>query len=210
MDDFNKAMETMKSLHRAASKYIEDTKPEGWARALFPVKRFGHVTSNMAECMNKWFGESRYLDPVAFFRAYTVKLNCMFEKRRLLYSKLEDDDVPKKVAAMIEKAMVEGDVLKITQHTGDIFEVQRKTVATAMPVVDLSKMTCTCGFFIEHGVPCYHMCKAATSIGVHPNTLVIPERRVGVLKRTYQGFFVPVDVNDLKDDGTNPPTKTKK
>ena len=128
INDFNEAMAKMKSLHCAAWKYIEGTKPEKWARTLFPVRRFGHVTSNMAECINKWFGDSRYLDPVAFFRAYTLKLNCMFEKRRAMYAPLEDDDVPKRVGSMIKTAKDEGDTLKVVHHTRDICEVQRKSV----------------------------------------------------------------------------------
>ena len=48
------------------------------------------------------------------------------------------------------------------------------------------------------------------SIDLHPKELVIPERRVGALKRTYQGFIIPNDINYLEDDGTKAPTKTKK
>ena len=71
----------------------------------------------MAECINKWFGDSRYLDPVAFFSAYTLKLNCMFEKRRAMFAQIEDDDVPKRVEAMIKTAKDEGDTLKVIRHT---------------------------------------------------------------------------------------------
>ena len=210
IDDYNAFMNQIRSLHEAAWEYIKGTSPEKWARALFGVRRFGHVTSNMAESMNKWLGEARYLDPVGLFRAYIRKLNCMFEKRDDMYNSMQDDDLPKRVAQMIKTGMEDGEKLTITQHRRLIFEVQRKTRPTTTRVVNLNQMSCSCGFYEEFGVPCRHMCKASTHVNIHPKELVIPVRRVGALKRIYQGVFLPIDINHLQDDGTKAPTMTKK
>ena len=41
--------------------YLTEINPVYWARAHFPVPRFGHVISNIhvAESMNSWFGTIR-------------------------------------------------------------------------------------------------------------------------------------------------------
>ena len=39
--------------------YLAEINPVHWARAHFPVPRFGYVTSNIAEIMNSWFGTIR-------------------------------------------------------------------------------------------------------------------------------------------------------
>ena len=208
--DYQAAIAQIKSLHDAAGRYIEDSDPDKWARALFPVRRFGHVTSNMAESMNKWLGEARYLDPVGLFRSYIWKLNSLFEKRAVMYDAMDENSLPKRVRKMIEEGIEDGGKLTITQHTQTLFEVQRKTKPNSIRVVNFDTMSCSCGFYAEYGVPCRHMCKASMSMDLHPKELVIPERRVGALKRTYQGFIIPIDINYLEDDGTKAPTKTKK
>ena len=146
IDDYNTVMAKIKCLHEPAWRYIEGTSPEKWARALIHVRRFGHVTSNMAESMNKWLGDARYLDPVGLFRAYILKLNCMFEKRGTMYNSLQDEDVQKRAAQMIQAGMEEGEGLIITPHTSLIFEIQRKTTPTTTRKVNLNEMTFSCGF----------------------------------------------------------------
>ena len=164
----------------------------------------------MAECMNKWFGEARYLDPVRLFRAYTLKLNRMFEKRRMMYSAIENDDVPKRDTAMIKDGLKDGSTMRVARHTQDIFEDQPKTDPEMTRVVNLAQISCSCGFFNKHGVPCRHICAAAMSVDIHPNVFVVPERRVGSLKRMYEGVVIPIDVSHLNSDETRPPTQTKK
>jgi len=39
--------------------YLSEINQVHWARAHFPVPRFGHVTSNIADIMNSWFGTIR-------------------------------------------------------------------------------------------------------------------------------------------------------
>ena len=115
--EYHATIAQIKSLHDAAGQYIEDSNPEKWARALFPVRRFGHVTSNMAESMNKWLGEARYLYPVGLFRAYVWKLNSLFEKRAVMYAAMDENALPKRVRKMIEEGIEDGRKLTITQHT---------------------------------------------------------------------------------------------
>ena len=80
--DFLAAIDEMKSIHGTAAEYVERIKPHKWARSHFPVRRFGHVTSNMVESMNHWLDDARHQDPVRLFNSYVRKLNVLFEKRR--------------------------------------------------------------------------------------------------------------------------------
>ena len=208
--DFLAAIDEMKSIHGTAAEYVERIKPHKWARSHFPVRRFGHVTSNMAESMNHWLDDARHQDPVRLFNSYVRKLNVLFEKRRERYASMEETDLPRNVAKTLNKAIEEGLRLKIFPHTRMIAEVERLNDPNVTRVVDLATLTCSCGFFNEFGVPCRHMCKAASFIGVHPKTMVVPELLVSALKETYNRFTVPVDLNGLEEDGTKAPTKTKR
>ena len=78
--DFRATLDEMKRLHKAAGEYVEKISPERWARSFFPLRRFGHVTSNMAESVNHWLREARHLDPIGALRCFILKLNNLFEK----------------------------------------------------------------------------------------------------------------------------------
>ena len=64
--------------------------------------------------------------------------------------------------------------------------------------------------FKEFGIPCWHIYAAALSIRMNPKALIVPERSLGALKMMYTGWVVPVDLNDLDEDGLKTPSKTKK
>ena len=68
--DFRATMEEIKTLHGAAGEYIAKILPERLVWAFFPRRRFGHVTSNLAESMNHWFREARHLDPIGALRRF--------------------------------------------------------------------------------------------------------------------------------------------
>ena len=79
---FEDALEEMKKLHKRAGKYVKRIDRTKWARPFFPLRRFGHVTSNMAESMNHWLEEARHFDPVRLFCCYVRKPNRLFKKAR--------------------------------------------------------------------------------------------------------------------------------
>ena len=209
--EFDEKMTQMRAMHPDAAAYIELIDKAKWARAFFPVRRLGHITSNIAESMNKWLGEARYQDPVGLFSTFITGLNRVFEKRRDRYASLPQAALPKRVAQMLEASGNESRKLDVRRHTRTLFEVQAEEGKGGWKTVDLQELTCTCGFFREFEVPCRHMCASLLSIGDDDlPRLVAPERRREALVSTYVGFIVPVDVSLLPNDGMQPPEATKK
>ena len=207
---FNETLAQMNAINPAAGKYVEDIDKAKWARAFFPVRRLGHVTSNISESSNRWLEEARKQDPVGVFSKFILKLNRMFEKRRNRYARMPDDRLPEKVVEIINSSIDLGRKLHILEHTQTIFEVESVSKPGVLRTVDLEALSCTCEFYNEHGVPCHHMCAAMLTLNKNPNCLVVPERRVGELKKLYVGTVIPVDVSLLKDDGMKAPKVTKK
>ena len=119
-------------------------------------------------------------------------------------------DLPGKVAEKFTKSLEQSRKHRVLKHTNTLFEVQSFTDPQHFRVVDFERQTCSCGFFREHGVPCRHMCAAALSVKVHPKTFIIPERTREVLRQTYDGVTIPIDLGTLTDDGMKAPTGTKK
>ena len=207
---FEDALEEMKKPYKRAGRYVKRINPTRWARPFFPSRRFGHVTSNMAESMNHWLEEARHFDPVRLFCCYVRKLNRLFQKRRDEYEAMADTQLPRSVAEMLLRSVDEGSRLAVAEQTRVFYDVERKNDPTMTRVVDLSEPSCSCGFFREFGVPCRHLCAAILHVGQNLNDYVIPERSLTAPREVYAGFITLVDLNDLEQDQTKAPTKTKK
>ena len=145
--EFYAIIDRMKALHRKAGLYVENLEEERWARAFFPARRYGHVTSNISESMNWWLEEARHLDPVGLFSAYIRKLNWLFEWHRSEFSSMGVDDLPDKVAGLFKKSIEDSWNLLVIPHSRTVFEVQSKTRPLLFRSVDLEKRTCSCTFF---------------------------------------------------------------
>ena len=208
--EFTKTIEQMKTLHQQAGRYVEKIKPKFWARAFFPARGFGHVTSNISESMNWWLEKARHMDPVNLFCTYIRKLNKLFFTRRKELAGLPPNALPRNVEMMLTKSIEESWELDVLQNSLNIFEVQRRGGSLPFRVVDLGTMSCSCGFFREQGIPCRHMCAAIISRRQHPKAFVIRERHLDELLETYAGETVPVDLGLLQDDGLRPPTQTRR
>ena len=210
VNDFNVAMDAIDQLHHGVGKYIGKVERTKWARAFFPVRRFGHVTSNISESMNWWLEEARHHEPVGLFCIYIQKVNRLFEKRRNKYSSMRPNELPKKVAEMYNASDRESRTLNVRPHSGSVFEVQSLNDPQTFRVVNLETPECSCGFYKEQGVPCRHMFAAALFVRENPLSFVIPQRRLETLKATYVGTTMPVDLRLLQDNGLKPPVETKR
>ena len=210
--EFNEKVALMRTMHAEATAYILAIDKAKWARAFFPVRRLGHVTSNIAESMNKWLGEARYQDPVGLFSMVVMKLNVVFEKRRDMYASMPPNALPKRVAKLLDDSIKKSRGLDVLRHTRTIFMVQEaERRKTAWKRVDLEKRTCTCGFYWEFEVPCRHMCAALRFIGDDDlPRFIAPERCRDAIVATYLGIIMPVDLSFLPNDGMKPPEATKK
>ena len=210
VDSFNEALRKMKALHKAAYKYVKKIKAVRWARSAFPARRFGHVTSNISESMNWWLEDARRLDPVGLFSTYLMKLNALFDTRRVEYGFIPPDSLPPNVDEIFQKSLEDSWNLRVIRHSVSVFQVQRLHDQFSMRVVNLVVPDCSCGFYKEHGIPCHHICAAVNALKGDPQSYVIPERSLDALKETYKGVTIPVDVSYLTDDGMKGPIETKR
>ena len=83
--EFNDAILEMRQIDKAAVKWLfEHADPTHWAEIYFPGKRYGHLTSNIAESLNAWLLRARELPILAMFETIRQQLMDWFAKRRLI------------------------------------------------------------------------------------------------------------------------------
>ena len=144
---FKQALAKMKVLHQAAAKYVKRIEAERWACSAFPRRRFGHVTSNISESMNWWLEDAGKLDPVGLFSVYFMKLNSLFDARRVEYGQIPEDALPPNVDAIYQKSVENSWNLRVIRHSVSVFQVQRLKDPSSTRVVNLEVPKCSCGFF---------------------------------------------------------------
>ena len=105
------------------------------------------------------------MDPVNLFCTYIRKLNRLFFSRRQELALLPPNSLPRNVDMMLSKSIEESWELDVLQNSMNIFEVQRRGCRLPFRVVDLGKMSCSCGFFREQGIPCRHIARQSSRGG---------------------------------------------
>ena len=166
--EFNDVMQRICRFNEGAADYIKKIDEKRWARAFFPYRRCGHVTSNISDSMNWWIDDARHHDPVGFLSIYIRKLNTLFEERRTEYMSMRSTDLPKNIENMFQRSVSDSRKLRVIQHTVNVLEVQRKNNPTRFRTVNIETRKCSCGFYQEHGVPCHHFCAAILFLrGLH-------------------------------------------
>ena len=207
---FNDTISEMKTVQMAAGLYVAGIEPKKWARAYFPARRLGHVTSNIAESMNWWLNDARFQNPVGLFSTYIEQLNMLFERRRDKYAAMNVRGLPAKVAKLLDKSVLQAETLSVHQHTRTSFQVQSRHDQGTRRVVYMDPVSCSCGYRDEFGVPCRHICAVALFLEQEPSQYVVEERRRAALVATYVGDIKPVDTVLLENDGLKPPVGVKK
>ena len=114
--EFEECIKRLKRVNSKAADYVCSFPPEKWARAHFKGRRFGHLTSNIAESSNSWLEEARGLCPTPLFCCFIRKVNVLFHKRRETYSSLSPHALVMSVATKLEKTIDDAWTLKTIRN----------------------------------------------------------------------------------------------
>ena len=204
-EEFRECINELESVNPAAANYIRLIDPKKWARSHFQGRRFGHLTSNIAESSNSWLEEARRLNPTELFACFIRKLNALFMARRQKYSALLPRSLPDRVSSSVAASIELGRTLKVVQNDEHNFEVQRCATATTFRVVDIDSFRCSCGFPQETALPCCHISAALMFVSKDPRETIPFEMRAGTLLGLYAGSITPVDMATLTENGLEPP-----
>ena len=75
---FETKLSAMRSKFRRAAEWLDSIPREKWTQCYDGGKRYGHMTTNLAECMNFVLKEARALPITALVKATFSKINVLF------------------------------------------------------------------------------------------------------------------------------------
>ncbi|XP_004506765.1 uncharacterized protein [Cicer arietinum] len=169
-----------------AVKWLDDIPKEQWLQAYDEGRRWGHMTTNLSECMNNVLKGTRNLPISSFVQATYYRLTAKFEERGtqaqammtlgLIYSNTIIQNLNK------ERAMSNSHEVVIHNRAHSIFTVKELVrPPSGRPVgtfkVDLDKRWCDCGEFQALHYPCSHVIAACSFIHrtsglIYSNTII--------------------------------------
>ncbi|XP_020245229.1 uncharacterized protein LOC109823366 [Asparagus officinalis] len=153
--------------NKSSIAFIEmlNMSPQNWANCYFPGKRYGWLTSNLAESFNAWIKEARFLPIAQLVDHIRVKMMKMSYDRREESNKWATPLVPS-----VEEHLVlinEGArCLHVNPSTSILYEVYDSPSVR----VNLEYCTCTCRQWQVLGLPCKH----AAAVIRHKDQLLYP------------------------------------
>jgi hypothetical protein len=143
--DFKKSMADIKAISPACVEWLNDKSrdPKHWADLYFPGRRYGHLTSNIAEALNAKLLAAREMPILAMLEEIRQQVMGWFASRRL--SEVETPGgIVSGVAAKIQ-TLISGRArrYRYLQSTKTQFEVKSKETLSEY-LVNLDVQTCSC------------------------------------------------------------------
>jgi len=125
------------------------------AELYFVGKRYGHLTSNIAESLNSWILEAREMPILAMLERIREQLMTWFSNRRQLEANTQGILVSKIATKLQTLVNTRARKYRYMQATESLYEVKSKETLHDY-IVNLEDRTCSCREWQSNGYPCGH------------------------------------------------------
>nr|XP_027087692.1 uncharacterized protein LOC113709138 [Coffea arabica] len=172
-------------------------RPEQWALCKDGGYRWGHATTNMAECFNNLLRESRFLPITALIRyTFNQTVDLFVKNHKMAWDQVYHLPLYgwEKYVANEQKGRAHS--VQVFDHRRGIYCIttayRQAHIGGHAQTVDIGNRTCTCGKWRELRFPCSHAIAAYFRSGLNPMSLVGPEYTFEAYQATYESPFNPL------------------
>lgn len=198
---FNDTMSQIERTNRSAFDYLNTIEKVAWTRLYSTLPRFGHVTSNVAECFNSWIDSARDESHFRLVVSITRQIMTLVFQRRTSYSTMTSL-VPRSLQKEFNEVMQTSGSLTCFPASEDKFLI---VSGSSEFTLDLASRRCSCGEFYDKQRPCVHACSAFALTGKTFMDYVEHFYKKPSLINVYAGIVQPVPIDALRSDGLLPP-----
>ena len=189
---FNETLTEMTKINTKAVPWLlEHAHPRHWATAFFEGKRYGHLTSNIAEALNSAILPARELPIIPLFETIRHQLMDWFTECRQSEANTQGV-VVKYVAQQIQEQLNHqgGRRYRWYENTPVCYEVQSSMPPYRDYRVDLALRTCTCLTWQSQGYPCSHACAIIIGRKENPQEYTESFFTLNEYKRTWEATIM--------------------
>jgi hypothetical protein len=207
---FETCLEEIGEMNSEAADYLrKKSEPKKWARYLFPVARFGCLTSNAAESLNSWIKPLRDRSHLALLVGWIRYIVGLFLRRKEIYQAVETD-VPENIQQQLKEKIEKGKRLNALRYGEGIFEFVSGN-GRISHVVNLDNRSCSCGEYMEYQFPCIHVAAVIRDMPLEQQySFIHPSYLTESLRSVYGASTTPVALDRLTSDGHTIPPKIKR
>ncbi|CAL9237960.1 unnamed protein product [Arabidopsis halleri] len=207
VSEFTSTFDDIRNQKPDLAMYLENVGIRLWSRANFPGNRYGIMTSNIAESMNKVLLNAREYPIACFLEELRKLISKWFMRRRERAMLLPTLFTPKVEKTLKTRADI-GNTLYVQHIDAHRSHVTGGELAC---VVDLQQMRCTCRVYDIDKIPCEHALAAASKrrnvsespIDIANRRCLPPEERRGVGRPKKSRYLSALE----KAMGKQPPRK---
>ncbi|XP_028772068.1 uncharacterized protein LOC114729244 [Neltuma alba] len=188
--------------HASAARWIGAIPKEKWSRAYdVEGRRYGHMTTNLAECMNGVFKGVRSLPITGLVKATMYRVNNYFVKRaqqvhaQIAAGQVFSETLTKKLDIVTQGAsgcvVREFDRISTSFEVIEPYNIQLRQFRRCCKV-NLIDRKCDCGEFQAEKFPCMHAVAACSQVGINHLQYVDPVFRLETMQMAYSNNFHPI------------------
>ncbi|XP_025697392.1 uncharacterized protein [Arachis hypogaea] len=203
VEEYNINYKRLEERDEAYARWCDAIGLRHWVLTFDEGHRWGHMTTNLVECINSVLKGARNLPVLALVRATYYRLNELFtrksaethERKRAGYT--YSAFAQQRIEASMQQA---GNI--VVHHfdrRNEVFEVREMTTGKVL-VVDLARRTCDCGHFQVERIPCHHVIACCANQRLDWQLYVHDVYKMTEVRKVYKFEFTP-----LGDPDTWPP-----
>jgi hypothetical protein len=197
---FERMLTSLREKNPRAGAWLDKIPKEKWAQSYDEGRRYGHMTTNLAECFNGVLKGSRALPITALVKATFYRLTSWHSHHKdeartmLMAGHRYCEELSKAIAENNRKAR--SHVVRSFSREYGIAEVEAATSAgsrrSSVFTVRLQEMWCDCGEFQSLRFPCSHAVATCASVNLNYDQFISPIYRLDYLVRVYGVDFQPI------------------
>ncbi|KAI8555514.1 hypothetical protein RHMOL_Rhmol05G0178900 [Rhododendron molle] len=167
--------------------FLLDLDVKHWAHAHFPGHRYSELSSNLAECFNRWIKDERCLPVTQLVDAIRMKLMEQMSRRKEESLRWKTTVCPtwdKRLTGLFQFSRT----WVVRKSSADVYDVRGNPSNT----VNICQRRCTCREWQLNCFPCVHAVCAIRKSGCDLNDFVEPCYLVYSLREAYSKSIEPI------------------
>ncbi|XP_019420733.1 PREDICTED: uncharacterized protein LOC109330922 [Lupinus angustifolius] len=197
---FERMLAVLRQKNSKAAAWLDKIPKEKWTQSYDEGRRYGHMTTNLAECVNAVLKGARALPITALVRATYHRLNSWFLHHRneannmIRAGHVYCEELSKVINENNRKATCH--IVRNFSRDSGVSEVEVASTGGSryarVYTVRLMDNWCDCGEFQSLRLPCSHVIATCASLNLDYGQFISPIYRLENLQKVYGHEFQPI------------------
>ncbi|KAF1874930.1 hypothetical protein Lal_00007546 [Lupinus albus] len=192
---FERMLDDLRQKNPRAATWLDNIPKEKWTQSYDEGRRYGHMTTNLAECVNGVLKGSRALPITSLVQATYHRLNSWFLHHRneatsmIMAGHIYCEELTKVLNENNRKATCQ--TIRTFSRESGVFVVE-VPVEKVVDIRRLNQYWCECGEFQSLRLPCSHVIATCSSMNLDYRQFISPIYRLDNLLKAYGRGFEPI------------------